>query len=373
MTWNYQKRIKIIPGVHVNLSKSGMTTSIGVKGANVTLGKSEVYLNQGISGTGLHFRQKISQDNFNQNEGFLPNVLEAEDTIFSADVQEITSQNMQGVKEAILSAHQQRKDLTDDLLKVKSTLGMSKLKLTVSYILLYGLIKKEIADKTKSDIQVKRKAIEEIKQQIENCYVGLDIEFDDEIKVMYDKIVYDFKNLMTSKKIWDVTSAYSQDRKTTRSAAGTLVKKQEVRFTMKSLPTIRSHHEALCFHNRNGADVYIYPTFIVMYSSKTKFAIIGFDEFGFYHSYCRFIETGVIPKDTQIIDKTWLKVNKNGSQDKRFKGNYQIPIVKYGEINLKTKTGMNEEYQFSNYEFTQAFGTSFAKYQTTINGLNLIG
>jgi len=109
-----------------------------------------------------------------------------------------------------------------------------------------------------------------------------------------------------------------------------------------------------------------------MYSTRTKFAVIGLEELEFYNGYTRFIETGTVPPDTKIIEKTWAKVNKNGTPDKRFKGNYQIPIVRYGEIKLRTKTGLNEEYEFSNYEFTEAFAKSFKDYQDTISRLNQI-
>ena len=354
----------------MNLSKSGVSTSIGVRGASVTLGKSGAYANTSIPGIGLYNRQKLSnnQNSNTDNPQYIePTILE--DNIFSADVQEITSQNMQGVKEAILAAHEQRNDLRNDLLKVKATLGSSKLKLGASYVLLYGLLKKDISEKIKTDISSKKEAIKQIQNQIDNCYVGLDIEFDEEIKVKYDKVVSAFKNLITSQKIWDVTSAHSQDTKATRSAASTLVNKREVKFGIKSIPDIKSQFEALYFNNANGADLYIYPNFVVMYSSKTKFAVIGFDEIYFNQSYTRFIERGSIPKDTKVIDKTWFKVNKNGTPDKRFKGNYQIPVVKYGEITLRTKTGLNEEYQFSNYEFTEDFGKAFDEYQTIIREL----
>ena len=142
-----------------------------------------------------------------------------------------------------------------------------------------------------------------------------------------------------------------------------------MKFGIKSIPDIKTNFEALWFNNANGADLYVYPNFIVMYSSKTKFAIIGLDEIDFSQSYTRFVETGTVPRDTKIIDKTWFKVNKNGSPDKRFKGNYQIPVVKYGELVLRTKTGLNEEYQFSNYEFTEEFGNAFEEYRKTIKGL----
>jgi len=371
MAWTYKKRIKIIPGVHLNLSKNGISTSIGVPGANLNFGKSGTYLNTGIPGLGLHNRQKISVNNSNQNlpEQFDPISSENRDNIFSEDIHEITSQDMQGIKEIILSSYKQRKDLTNDLIKTKATLKSSKFKLTASYILLYGLIKKRISKKIKDDILSKKEAIIQIQNQIENCHVKLDIQFDEEIKVKYDNVVSTFKNLLASHKIWDITSANFEDRRITRSAASTVVDKKEVKFGLKSIADIKTASEVLFLKNANGSDLYIYPNFIIMFSSKSEFAIIGLDEIDFFQSYSRFVETQPIPKDTKIIDKTWAKVNKNGSPDKRFKDNYQIPIVKYGEISLRTKTGLNERYQFSNYEFTEEFGIAFKEYQKTINGL----
>lgn len=60
MAWNYRKRIKIAPGIHLNLSKGGVSTSIGPKGAKISIGKNGTYLNTSIPGTGLYSRQKIS-------------------------------------------------------------------------------------------------------------------------------------------------------------------------------------------------------------------------------------------------------------------------------------------------------------------------
>ncbi|GAB3742311.1 DUF4236 domain-containing protein [Spirosoma lituiforme] len=372
MAWSYRKRIKIIPGVHLNLSKRGISTSIGVKGANVTFNGSGAYLNTSVPGLGLYNRHKLSGSDSSLNPAPHPynhSPIDLEDNIFSADIQEITSQNMQGVKETILLAQQQRKELKNDLLKTKAILGVSKLRLVASYVLLYGLVKKSISENIKSDIGAQKEAINRIQQEVENSYVNLDIEFDPEIKKLYETLTAAFRQLTRCAKIWDVTSAHHQDRRVTRSSAGTVVKKREVSFSMKSLLGIKSDFEALCFNNANGADLYFYPCFVVMYSSKTDFAIIGLDEISLQQSSVRFTETGTIPKDSKIIDKTWAKVNKNGTPDKRFKGNYQIPVVRYGEISLSTATGLNEEYEFSNYEFTEEFGKAFRAYQATIRGL----
>lgn len=63
MAWNYRKRIKIAPGVHLNFSKNGVSTSIGPKGAKVTFGKNGTYMSTSIPGTGLYSRQKIGGSN----------------------------------------------------------------------------------------------------------------------------------------------------------------------------------------------------------------------------------------------------------------------------------------------------------------------
>jgi len=374
MAWSFRRRIKIIPGVHLNFSKNGITTSVGVKGASMTFGKSGTYLNTSVPILGIYNRKKLSGSDTNPTPQINnpQQLTENSDNIFSTDIQEITSQNMQGVKEAIVLAHQQRKELKADLLKIQATLGTSKLKLTLSYILLYGLIKKTKAENIKIDIQAQKEAIEQTKEQIGKCFVKLDIDFDPEIKEKYYKLVESFKNLTTSHKIWDVTSAHYQDRVTTRSLASTIVKKKDVQFAFKSLPDIKSEYEALYFQNANGADLYFYPSFIVMYSSKTSYALIGLDEIELNHSYVRFTETGTVPRDSKVIDKTWAKVNKNGTPDKRFKENYQIPVVRYGEISLRTSTGLNEEYEFSNYEFTEDFGRAFIDYQEIIKSLKKI-
>ena len=35
MAWSYKKRIKVAPGVHLNISKSGVSTSMGSKGMSI--------------------------------------------------------------------------------------------------------------------------------------------------------------------------------------------------------------------------------------------------------------------------------------------------------------------------------------------------
>ena len=375
MAWSFRRRVKVIPGVHLNFSRNGISTSIGVRGANMTIGSSGTFLNTGIPGLGISNRQRLSGGNSSHSsDPTLPApVIPGENdrgNIYSADIHEITSQGMQGIKEAILLARAQRLSLKKDLSKIKLAWVATKAKKVMSYMFIYGLIKKDIPKRFSTDLLAQREAIKQTKEQIEASYVDLAIEFDLELKRKYDALVAAFVNLTKCRKIWDVTSAHYQDRVTTRSSASTVVKRTIVHFGLKSIPEFKSTVQALYFQNANGADLYIYPGFIVMYSRATNFAVIGLDEIDFQQSYVRFTETQGVPADSRVIDQTWAKVNRNGSCDKRFKGNYQIPVVRYGEIKLRTATGVHEEYEFSNFEATETFGNAFRSYQNAVRQLS---
>jgi hypothetical protein len=58
MGFRFFRRIKIIPGVTLNLSKLGVSASLGVKGAHVTLGNGKERATVGIPGTGVSYTEQ---------------------------------------------------------------------------------------------------------------------------------------------------------------------------------------------------------------------------------------------------------------------------------------------------------------------------
>lgn len=65
----FRRRIKIMKGLNLNLSKSGLSVSAGVRGASVTMGKKGSYLNTGIPGTGIYNRTKLGSSSSSQQYG----------------------------------------------------------------------------------------------------------------------------------------------------------------------------------------------------------------------------------------------------------------------------------------------------------------
>ncbi len=60
MGFRFSRRIRILPGVRLNLSKSGVSTSIGGRGAWLTFGKRGTRATVGIPGTGLSYSTTTS-------------------------------------------------------------------------------------------------------------------------------------------------------------------------------------------------------------------------------------------------------------------------------------------------------------------------
>ena len=66
MALRFLRRITLLPGLRLNISKRGASLTAGVPGASLTLGRKGLYRNLGIPGSGLSHRQRIATGNDRQ-------------------------------------------------------------------------------------------------------------------------------------------------------------------------------------------------------------------------------------------------------------------------------------------------------------------
>lgn len=121
--------------------------------------------------------------------------------------------------------------------------------------------------------------------------------------------------------------------------------------------------------NANGDDLYIYPGFVMMRSPGRDFALLDVRDLSVELRLSRFVEEEKIPEDSEVIDRKWAKTNKDGSPDRRFQQNYQIPVVKYGQLFFRSEIGLQEAYMFSNFERARAFAAALGEYQMALAAL----
>jgi hypothetical protein len=367
----FRKRVKVFPGFHLNFSSSGVSTSIGGKGASITFSKRGTYLNTSIPGLGLYDRQRLDGRNFQpKSRDFAPLEVEQNPTetvlageIKSADRESLTSTSLIEIKETLKEAYNYRRELRKEILKFEFEVKFAKTVISLSYFLVFGFFVPFI----KKWCKEKEEYLTDLKNQLSNCKVDIDLFLENQFKERYDSLHKAFDALSKAQIIWDVTSQVSNDTIVTRSAANASITRKRVQFRLGNIDIIQSSHQAFHLENANGDDLYIYPAFVIVTKNKVELALISIGELNLAFTTMKFLEQERIASDTSVVGETWAKVNKNGQPDRRFKDNYRIPIVQYGQIDFASKSGLNESYCASNHESSRNFAEAFNDYKDCLN------
>jgi hypothetical protein len=145
MAWQFRRRIRVLPGFSINLSKSGMSATIGVKGASVNIGEKGAYLNTGISGTGVYNRKKIG--GLDNNKDSKVELEQNDDDFFeiqSLSAEQLTSENLFGLKAAIIESQKEKSRLKAVYEKLKKQYHFSSFLSVFSYLLIIGFFYKKL-------------------------------------------------------------------------------------------------------------------------------------------------------------------------------------------------------------------------------------
>lgn len=161
-----------------------------------------------------------------------------------------------------------------------------------------------------------------------------------------------FDLLAAVDKIWDATH-----RAEDASGARVTYSKEPCRLYRGELPTICPGVEAFSFENANGPDLHILPGVIVVGAKNlvSSFALISFTDCRFSLREVQFREEGALPSDARVVSVERDQPVSSGRSNRRLKSSRKIPICLYGGLSITSKTGLQEEYMFSDYNATLFF------------------
>lgn len=173
--------------------------------------------------------------------------------------------------------------------------------------------------------------------------IFLNYSMDEEFEFLYHKFLDHFDEIFEIDCIWHLTSTQSSTNRKYTSGANNLVQRKRIqKIESNSLPTpmiktnIQIPHIAL-----SNIGLYFLPERLLL-KRGNSFAAVYYKNLGINISSQRFIETATVPDDADIIDYTWKYTNKDGGQDLRFNGNYQLPICSYSDYHLSCENGIDE-------------------------------
>ena len=387
MGWRFRQSFKLIPGVKLNLSKSGLSCSVGGAPFTFNVGNKGVMLTGSVPGTGISYRQHFGLGQTQHHPGsptpdsFPPPAVPAPSTllpdtstapveeIHSASTEVLTSDSLKELKGVLQTAYQEHEDISRQL----DTARNEKQRASDRYssweggFLFKRMFEKNFAQR-KADSETAVAKVDELEQQLRLTTIATHVEIAKEQAEPYFKMRDAFASLCECAAIWDVKSRQATDKLRERTTASHHLDRQKVLFSLGSCDLIQWEQPVPHLQNAYGGDIFLYPGFILYRAAKEAFSVIDFHDLkGGKAELTRFYEESGVPSDSKVIGQTWAKCNKDGSRDKRFQNNYQIPIAAYALWSLKTTAGLWEEFLLSNPErlktFIEAwngFGSSFA-------------
>ncbi len=379
MGWRFRQSFKVFPGVRLNLSGRGLSATIGNGSASVNISSRGADAKLNIPGTGLSYRQKISGGAGSASQSLecyqfsptVPGEDSAKEEIKSASTHELTSEGLQGLRQLLNDVDREQQRLDAELFTArqdweKKSRAYERWKKGV----LFKHIWKDRFITREQESQEAHARLDELGEQRRLTFVATNIEISDDVRPAFGRLHDAFSRLAESQAIWDTLTTQRVDRIRERTEASNSIERTLVRFSLGQSGLVQCEWKVPCFGNANGGDMYLYPGFILYRASRKAFAVIECRETEIAFEPVNFIEESQVPPDARIIGQTWKYSNKNGGPDRRFNNNYQIPIALYGQITLKSPTGLNEQYLISDCRAAEEFVRAWQGFRTAISTAN---
>lgn len=373
MGMRFRNTVKIFPGLRLNISKSGLSVSLGAPGATVNLGGHGTTSTFGLPGTGLSYSFYSPRSSSSTPDGseHAPapdhggsHTLSPARKIESADTEDLTSASLADILDIIDKATRQHEEIRAAI-KRNAKEHRAKIRwLWWKNTFLGGLL--FWLDKVKLEAEIRDRADEgeKLKEALELSLVDVSFNLDDETRAQFNQLDAAFEALTSCEMLWDIVEERDVDRAKERSSAALAVSRKRVFLSRGTYEAIKQTNVPQ-LGNANGGQILIFPAFILVRSGQ-EIALVDYADLQVKFGSVRFTETQTVPSDSQVVGQTWAKANANGSRDKRFKDNYQIPVAQYGDLELRNSNGLHEEWMFSNFQLAQVFAEALEKWQALV-------
>lgn len=346
MGLRYRKSINLGGGFRVNFSKSGVGYSWGTKGYRVTKkaggGVRKTY---SIPGTGLSW---VDEGGRKRNTNVGRNNVMRQPTSsqnYVQDSQNVLYQSQEAnVKELVTDSSQ---EFIDAIKKYTRIRGWLKWGTIISFCLAFSMIAFEIIFVVLLVGFIYFSVAKKI---------TVEYEFDEYGTQRIRKMDQAMQRLSDNRGVWQVNTIQANSSRKTHAGASQSVGKKPVRFQKKTPYFLKT--DATCYYIKLLQDqVFILPDRLIV-KGKKGWGVVEYSELHVNVGNVIFIENGAVPKDAEIVGYTWQFVNKNGSPDKRYKNNRQLPKCNYGDISFKSDTGLNVIIYISNIQNAKQFASN---------------
>jgi hypothetical protein len=364
MAWRFRKRFRILRGVKLNLSRSGISTTLGVPGLSLNLGPRGARTTLGISGSGVSTSYLVGTPHFSkttQPPGSPGSVEQISWPI--PPVEQFTSPSLNQIKTLLLQAREEQIQHTAELATAQALHAANQSRVESweeGFILRRFLVSRFARIVAAAQESAARLSQLRGRQRLPTVFSLSEAQ-----QERYDALCEAFSAFARSERVWDITgSNWLQDR----MSATFSVARRAAAFSLDSSLLIDGEFRAPELVNSDGVCLFLYPAFCLCQGAGRDFALIAVSEIAFTVRPLRYLEEDLAPQDSARLAITWEKVNKDGGPDRRFKDNNVIPILQYAVVTLSSTTGLRKEYLVSNFRAAESFGRAWPDFVSVLAG-----
>lgn len=276
------------------------------------------------------------------------------------DVSRMTSPGLEGFKALLFAASQRRKEIRGELGKAKWQLGFAWATRALGWATLASAIVPPVRKAAQRGVAVRRQEIATLRGNQDATPISVDFDMDSEVGLPHRRMQEAFDRIVACQRRWAVQTSQKIDRVKARSYAGTVVMRQSTVMDRSANPLVNTADTPLsCAVQGGRSTAYFYPGFVLVASRDgSDFALIDLVDLDVRSAHAHFTETEAVPSDAVAVGSTWAKANKNGTRDKRFANNRQLPILRYGELQLSASGGLQEAFMISRSEPCDEFASA---------------
>ncbi|AEB13073.1 DUF4236 domain-containing protein [Treponema succinifaciens] len=331
MGFRYRKSINLGGGFRINISKSGIGYSWGVKGYRITkTARGTVRRTTSIPGSGISFTEETGKNKLNHQQQYTPAI----------DNNHYDTQNIENtVTNEFVS-----EGLEDILKSAHISMVLNKLSTILFWLALLLVFLKPIYAISSLVFILMKILVKTLGR------VRLDYVIDEDQKEVVENRINEMLKLTECNKVWRLMQSSKVIDKKYSSGASTTVVRVLCQMSSKTPFPFKSTVKASVF--KSGKETLIFLPDKLFLIQKNKIGALNYSDISSEVRTTRFVESESVPKDSIVVGSTWKYVNKSGGPDRRFSDNRQIPICEYGEIELTSNTGLNTLLMYSNPNYS---------------------
>jgi len=196
------------------------------------------------------------------------------------------------------------------------------------------------------------------------CTASIVYDISDDMEATLQEFYDAFDKVFSSKAVWNVAAENNAThrKKFSRTTGSTQLEPVRVSWGQPKGVTTNVRVPSLPV----GRQVLHFLPDMVLVDEKSRVGAVGYKHLKIQESTAACVEYGSVPPDAEVIRTTWQHANKDGSPDRRFKHNREIPVLNYLQIRLTSDTGLHELTQVSNAGVQGIFSSAVNKLASSI-------